>query len=392
MSRRTRLTSAVLAALVLAPLLGGCWDRKEVNDLALVTGLAIDQRDDDLIEVSVQIFIPQDSSQGDQSSGEATGGIGTTFVQTASGSNIADALAQLQTKFSRRIFWGHTAVYIFGEDKTKQGVKNELDYLMRDTEPRERSFIFVSKGRAREILEKHSVLERNTSEVLREMALNKTSISSTMAHLMEMLEDESKAALLPWVDILQTPHQNDQTKGIGYIDGTAILYKGRLIGVANNRVSRGILWAVDKMDNAIITIRPEHSEGTLSVQLLRNRTFLEPVYTNGEWSVTIHVSCKNQLIQNTTGINIAQSAASLSSIEKQLEHNIEERIHLAVDEARNKYKADIFNIAGAFHRKYPQLWKKHEKEWDTIFPTIKFAVQAKASILRPGMFNTQQSN
>lgn len=390
MNQQTRVTSLLLVVLLLCPLLGGCWDRKEVNDLALITGLAIDQNDK-LLEVSVQIFIPSSPTKGTQSEGEMTKGSGTTFVLSAYGINMADALSQLQMKFSRKIFWGHTEVYIFGEDRAKQGVKKDLDYLMRDSEPRERAFVFVSKGKAKEILEKHSILERNTSEVLREMAINKTSVSSSMAHLLEVLEDESKTALLPWVELLLAPNQESSTKGIGYIHGTAILSKDKLIGVVNTRVTRGILWATNQMNNAIITIRPENSDGTLSVQLLRNRTRIKPAYKDGKWSITMHVKCKNQLIQNTTDINTVQSSEILQNVEKQLEDSITERINLAIDEAQNNYKADIFNFAGAFHRKYPRLWRKYEKDWDTIFPQIKVTVKVKADILRPGMFNSQKS-
>ncbi|MHA7965507.1 Ger(x)C family spore germination protein [Paenibacillus sp. CAU 1782] len=391
MSRRTRLPALLLAALLVCPLLGGCWDRKEINDLALVTGVAIDQWDDKNIEVSIQIYIPQASMQGGESIGKASSGSGTTFVQSAYGENIADALSQLQMKFSRKIFWGHSEVYIFGADKVKHGVREDLDFLMRDSEPRERAFVFVSKGKGKKVLEKHSILERNTSEVLREMANNKMSITSSIAHLNEMLDNESKTALLPWVELLQAPNQKDPTRGVGYINGTAILHNDKLVGVADNGETRGILWTINEMESATLTIRPEDSKGTLSVKLLRNRSRVEPSIKNGEWSVTIEVECKNQLIQNTSEININQSSASLHAIEQQLEKNIEQRINQAVNDAKNKYKADIFNFAGAFHRKYPDIWKKHQKDWDDIFPKIKVTVKAKAEILRPGMFNTQQS-
>ena len=44
--------------------LSGCWDRVEVNDLAIVTAAAIDKRDDNQIELSIQIFIPKSLSSG----------------------------------------------------------------------------------------------------------------------------------------------------------------------------------------------------------------------------------------------------------------------------------------------------------------------------------------
>ncbi|WP_338554765.1 Ger(x)C family spore germination protein [Paenibacillus sp. KS-LC4] len=391
MIQMLRLKLFILVALLLSLVLGGCWDRKEINDLALVTGVAIDKKDDKLIEVSVQIFIPQGSTQGTQGASEAPGGTGTTFVQSAHGENIADALSQLQQKFSRKIFWGHAEVFIFGEAKVKQGLKEDMDFLMRDSEPRERAFVFVSKGKAKKILEHHSILERNTSEVLREMANNKTSITSSMAHLSEMLEDDSKTALLPWVELMSPPKKDDPARSVGYITGTAILHNGKLVGVADNRVTRGILWIMNEMDNAIITIQPEGASGTISVQLLRNRSSMKPSYQDGKWTMTIHVSCKNQLLQNTSDINLTESSDSLKKIEGQLERNIEERISLAVAKAKKSYKADIFNFAGAYHRSYPRLWKQNQKDWDAIFPQIKVIVKAKAEILRPGMFNTQES-
>ncbi len=93
-------------------------------------------------------MIPQGSTQSRQAGGEATGGSGTTFVQSAQGVNIADALAQLQMKFSRKIFWGHSEVYLFGAEKVERGLKDDMDFLMRDPEPRERAYIFFTKGKA----------------------------------------------------------------------------------------------------------------------------------------------------------------------------------------------------------------------------------------------------
>ncbi|OBR67594.1 hypothetical protein A7K91_22180 [Paenibacillus oryzae] len=391
MSRGTRFLLLILAALLICLLLGGCWDRKEINDLALVTGVAIDQHGDKNVEITIQIFIPLGSTQGSDSLGKATSGTGTTFIQSASGENIADALSHLQMKFSREIFWGHSEVYIFGVDRVKKGISKDMDFLMRDSEPRERAFVFVSKGKAKKILEKHSILERNTSEVLREMANNRASITTTLAHLQEMLDNESKTALLPWVEPMHAPSEPDPTKGVGYISGTVILHNEKLAGIASNEDTRGLLWTIDEMHNATITIEPESSDGTLSVQLLRSRTRLVPAIKNGEWSVTIHVKCKNQLIQNESDININQSSESLQAIEEQLERSIEQRILQTFEDAKTKYKADIFNFAGAFHRKYPGIWKKHQKDWEEIFPKIKVAVKVEAEILRPGMFNTQQS-
>ncbi|RJS59050.1 hypothetical protein [Bacillus sp. PK3_68] len=45
-------------------LLGGCWDRVEINDLAIVTAAAIDEKGVNRVELSLQIFVPK--SMGDK--------------------------------------------------------------------------------------------------------------------------------------------------------------------------------------------------------------------------------------------------------------------------------------------------------------------------------------
>ena len=46
-----------LLLLCQSPLLSGCWDRVEVNDLAIVTAAVIDKKDDNQIELSNQILV-----------------------------------------------------------------------------------------------------------------------------------------------------------------------------------------------------------------------------------------------------------------------------------------------------------------------------------------------
>ena len=101
----TKRILLLLATLVSVPLLSGCWDRVEVNDLAIVTAAAINKKDDNQIELSIQIFIPKTLSSG---GGEAGGSGGGKMTVTASqtGKNIAEALSKLHGKMPREIFGG----------------------------------------------------------------------------------------------------------------------------------------------------------------------------------------------------------------------------------------------------------------------------------------------
>ena len=65
-------------------LLSGCWDRVEINDLAIVTAAAIDATDDNQIELSLQVFIPKALGSGGGQGGGGGGGGGTSYSGTIS--------------------------------------------------------------------------------------------------------------------------------------------------------------------------------------------------------------------------------------------------------------------------------------------------------------------
>ena len=151
-----------IASVCFILLMGGCWDKKEVNDLAIITAAAIDKSDDGRVELSVEIFIPK-TMGGAQGGGGGGGGQQMTMVTSSKGTDLADALSKLQADTPRKLFWGSCRVFIFGEDLAKEGIQENLDFLLRHPEPRERAFAFVSEGKARKIIELKTILERYSS-------------------------------------------------------------------------------------------------------------------------------------------------------------------------------------------------------------------------------------
>lgn len=115
----------------------------------------------------------------------------TSLVKSAVGADIADAVSKIQEKMPRKIFWGHTEIIIFGESVARKGIRDDVDYLMRAPQPRERAFVYVCKGNAREILELNTKLERNSSEIMREIGKSRIILSVTLANLAQMLANQS---------------------------------------------------------------------------------------------------------------------------------------------------------------------------------------------------------
>ncbi|KIL40832.1 spore gernimation protein GerC [Gordoniibacillus kamchatkensis] len=377
--------------------LAGCWNRTEVNDLALVTGAAIDLAEGKMIELSVQVFIPR-TGGGQQAMGGGGGGGGggagggaQTLVRSGRGATIAEAMSKLQEKFPRKLFWGHTDVFIIGESLAKQGIRDQVDFLMRFPQTRERAAMFVSEGEAKKTLGFHPPLERSSAEVLREMSKSRLSMDVDLKKLAQMLSGGAGAAALPWVEMLP-PEKGQMTKqSIPYVYGVGVFKKDRLVGQLDDIMTRGVLWVRDEIvKETVITITPQGTEGYVSFNLESSTTNVVPEIRDNKWSVTINIETNENLIQNATRLDVMSMKVN-DSLERQLEEEIRHRVEEACSHAK-EMGTDIFDFADDFHRKYPKQWNSVKAHWEDKFASLEINVATRVKIRRPGSTTSTGAN
>ncbi|MBO7745740.1 Ger(x)C family spore germination protein [Paenibacillus sp. MWE-103] len=364
-------------------LLTGCWDRTEVNDLGLITGVAIDRVNSNQIELSLQIFTPRLSIGGTGEIGKAGIGSDNAMVYSSKGTNIAEALSHLQEKMSRKLFWGHTEVFIFGESEAKHGISDDIDFFIRAPQPRESAYIYVSEGKAQEALEMHAILERNTSEAYRELAKKKTAMSVTLIELMQMINSDSNSAALPWIK--KNSQETMQSTTISYRVGTAVFKGDRMVTVLGESSTRGVLWLRNEIQNAVLTVTPDGADGPVSVRLLKSKTTLKPHIEGNDWSVTVRINTSSYAVQNASSKYLMKSEAIDHQVEEALNTYIEHRVLDALRRVQIGLDIDIFDFAGEFRRAFPKEWHRKRYQWDAIYPKINVKIETYSELLRPGL-------
>ncbi len=373
-------------------LLSGCWDRKEVNDLALIVGLGIDQTKDGKIMLTAEIIVPKAVGGGGQMIGGGDGGGGggaETIVRSGTGTTVADAISNLQEKLPRRIFWGHTEVIVFGEKAAKAGIRQHLDFLGRNPETRLRANVFVSKGTAKSVLELSPLVEQSSAEVLRELSESKLLLRVTAKDVLQMLSGDAGAAALPMVKILPPEKGTQELQTIAFIQRTAIFKKDKMVGDINDKLTRGVLWLRDEIKHADVTVTPKGGKGKITATLIRARTELIPKYEKGKWKMIVKATAEDDIILNGTKLNLMNPKYT-KIIEKELAKETEKRIRDTLKKVQKEMKADIFGFAEIFHRKYPREWNRVKDRWEEIFPDVEVVVKTKAYVRRPGIGTTPQ--
>ncbi|MFD0769412.1 Ger(x)C family spore germination protein [Bacillus sp. CGMCC 1.60114] len=359
-------------------LLTGCWDRREVNDTSLVLGTAIDKEKGKNIRLTVQILIPRAVSSGQVGAGG--GGGSQVLVRSAIGENIADAASKLQTTLPRKIFWGHCKMYIIGDKLAKEGgIHEQIDFLLRHPEPRERAYLFVSDGEAADILEFKPSIEPYIGEGLRKLSEMHIGMSTTLKDFEQMVTGDAGVALLPMIKVLKE-------KTGAPISGTAIFKKDKMIGQIDTKVTRGLLWLRNEVQVTAVTVNPKKGE-SISLDPIRQTTKLLPTIENGKWKILAKITSEGTIVQNGSHLDV-MSPNITKKLEKDLETDIKQRMNLSLKQVKKGMNVDAFGFADAFHRKYPKEWEKVKDHWDKVLPQVDVKIAIKTRVRRPGLSTT----
>lgn len=273
-------------------LLSGCWDRIEINDLAIVLATGIDY-EDGKVQLTSQIFIPRKASAGD-SSGSGGSPSGVTMIRTAEGRTIAEALNRLQRKVPRNMFWGHCEVIIISEQAGKRGIREYIDFFLRYPQFREHAYVFSSDKAAKDILALLDPLERSSAESLREMANLKLGTRVTALELAKSIEGPSSSAILSRMLILPPEPDQDKLTTTPYVKGLSLYKKDRYVKTVKEPLSVGVLLLAKELNSIIMPVEFEPLEGSFSIRLIENKTSLKPRIVNKQWSMRVDIQTREK--------------------------------------------------------------------------------------------------
>ena len=175
----------IILLLIIPLLLMGCWNRREVNDLNLVTAIGIDRM---LAEGKPRYLVTLHTLNSIQSRrGTDSGGLQFSTatpggILSMEGDTVYDAIRNFTLRSSRQMFLAHTQVLIIGEETAREGINQILDICLRHRDIRMRTWVVVCEGTAQEALQAHSDIEAELSvEIDKLLTKNQPRTDKTVA-------------------------------------------------------------------------------------------------------------------------------------------------------------------------------------------------------------------
>ncbi|MEK4665133.1 Ger(x)C family spore germination protein [Priestia sp. FSL H7-0729] len=396
MNRCLRL---ILSFALLLPLLTGCWDRQELNELGIMLGLGVD-KDGDMIKVSAQVVVPNEVSS------KAGGGKGTPVTQyEASAYTLFEAIQKLTETSPRRIFLAHIRVLVFGEEYArKDGIYDVIEALMREPTARPDYYVMVAKNTtASHVLDVLTPLDNIPAEKL----FNSLDVSSktwsptttvTGDELMEFMLSPGIQPVITGIEIIGNKEQSGRKENIATIrsparlntTGLSVFHKDKLIGWLTEDESKGYNYIRDNVQSTVNHM-PCRNKGNVTFKALRTTTKRKAKLVNGK--PVIHIDLKN-----VSSIGAVECGIKIGSMKvlKELETDSEERLvelmQKSVNSVRRKFHVDIFGFGQEVYHADPKFFKTVENDWDKYFEELDIKYTANVQIKRVGTLDDSFKN
>ncbi|CAN7707076.1 Ger(x)C family spore germination protein [Paenibacillus sp. LjRoot153] len=376
-------------------LLTGCWDRTELNQLAITSATAIDW-DGKEWTVSYQVVIPQ--SIANPNTGGSPGQQAPVMVFSTRGGTIRGAVQKSSREMPRSLFFAHNRVVVIGEQAAKHGISQLLDVYLRNSDSRETVSVLVTGGEGRTIIEQIIPLEKVPGAAIKNMIRNEANNSSNynqlmLYQMMMSMNSDSPYTLIPEIII----SGKGENTSIAELKNTSFTNKLRLGRMAIFKKDKLVGWFTPDEEYGISWIRNSINQTTLyfgcqkgsedvkaALRINKSKSKMKPILSNdGHLIMHVDVHATGTLEENSCP-NDPTQPVDLRTLEQAASAEITKLITDAVHSAVQK-KADVFLLADTTHKHNSKIWNQVKSNWDEQFANLQLEAKVQVKIARIGM-------
>ncbi|MEK4669251.1 Ger(x)C family spore germination protein [Niallia sp. FSL R7-0271] len=385
MMKKTILFHALLSVVLL---LGACSGKREISDLALVMAVGLDKGEKEgTVKVTAQVARPADA-RGQTGAPSGQSGEPVWTVETE-GSSIFEAIRQMSSMSSRRVFWAHNFIIVINEEVAKEGIGDVIDFFTRNPELRMRTWVTVTPEKANEVISTVTSLEVIPGEALAKL-FRYTTISNQAPRtvIMDLLSaylSESTEPLLARVAFEtskidnKAPDKGAQTKQV-VLAGAGIFKGDKLVGTLKPEELRGLVLFREKLDSGVAVVScPDDPNTPLSVELTNQSFNVKPKYKDGDISYDASFKAHIRVVEAGCSLDLSNKK-HVKKLEDNVEKELTSQIKTTVDKIQKDYGADVLELGKVFQNEYPYEWKHYANSWDEVFPTVKINLKVSAKV------------
>ncbi|MBE0467432.1 MAG: Ger(x)C family spore germination protein [Candidatus Desulforudis sp.] len=394
-----RLCLFICAILIIGGSTGGCWDKKEAEDLGYVRSTALDSAPGGKVRLLVQIPNPATFLGG----GLAAITPGTSQDAKAyrnfevEGDTVFEAIRRMSLQSPRRLFFAQNTTVIFSEALARQGIAPHFDFFERSVEIRRRlNYFFITPNDPRVLLDVPAPHENTPAGRIERIILQEQLTSRfaavTLSAFIRMLAAEGQDAFCGVARVRNNPARPGLVQQTNApepaltieLSGAAAFRGDRFAGYLNERETRGVLWARNELQGGFITVASPSGNGHVTFSISRRaKSRIIPAIEDGRLMATVKIiNVVAELAQSEPQLDLTRSEV-MRSLDQALAREIEREVIAAAHRSQD-LGADVLGVGASFHRMLPGEWREMRDNWPEIFPTVEITAQVEATVRRTG--------
>lgn len=373
--------------ILLLPLLSGCYNYRELNELGITTAVSIDYKDNNFYVIA-EVINPikqQDASSSNNS----------PFVNyNSSSSSLQDAFRKVVLESPRQLYAAQLEIIVLSEEVVNNHLEEVLEYFARDPESRTEIKIIVAKNEdsTKAITLQTLLTSLSSSNIIKSLDLQSKvlgmSYPVTLNELLNMYIDPYLEVVLPSMTLYGNYEIGDEKenittsspKAIVKIDGSTITKDNKILGYLDLEESKILNLINGKLKETIIKMN--YYDGYIIFEPNRIKVSRELDIKNNIIKINISGYSKTKEIQSNIDLKDPKEVEKLN---KALNMELEKKITDTFNSIREKYDTDVFGFQELYYRTNYKYFKENCTNWyEDIYPKIKLEVKANVRLYEKG--------
>jgi len=353
--------------LLILLMLTSCWNYREVNEMAIVIGAAIDKGKTEKYMLTVELL--------DVSGGQETKL--STRILSVEGETVFDAVRRFILLEGKRGYWGHIRILIISEEIARDDITGVLNFFRQDAETRGDLYVIVSKGySAREIFNAGTLLGDVLSESLAESLENSIFLAeipeTRLYTISQDLKSNKTAPVLPAIT-LETIDDNT----VPVFCGSAVFRKNRMIDYLDKEETKAMLFLKNEVKEGVLDVKTDTARISLEIKGNNTKIKVKPAGNQIIFDITVET---RTVVDEVIGSAEFSELAVLNEIKRISEVQLKEKLWNIIEKAR-QLRADIFRFGQKLYENDPSKWNEIADDYDTVFANIQVNLNVKIEIL-----------
>ncbi|MBD8028525.1 Ger(x)C family spore germination protein [Ureibacillus sp. Re31] len=365
--------------IILVIFLSGCWDKKELNEIAVVMGVGIDKVEEGY-KITAQVIKPPPKENGSTSGSELP-----TWSVTATGKSVLGTIRNLNELSPRRLYWAHLQIIIFGDAMAREGITPATTWFERDRDSRAGALITVTPGTAEDLLNSKIELGDVPAKSMAELidGSEMRGINALDVQLRDLMSILSTPGIELTLDVIRPKEIRGQVETFE-VDGVAVFDQGKLQGYIYGPETTGTQIMNSKLNYTIIEGKcPKGgADEVFAFQITDFQSKVKPKLKGDTITVNVDVTLEGNLLDQTCGIDLLQPEQS-KLVEKEITHFIKKNIEGEFRIAK-EMNSDIYGIGRDLRRYHPDYWAKISDS-SAYLDQVKFDIKVESEVRRSGL-------